>query len=72
MDNCISYATVYGTTRVGGLAGSKGEAMGPSRVMNSMFAGTVEATGQYVGGIYGSGSVSYTHLDVYKRQMQKR
>ncbi|MFV0528797.1 MAG: Ig-like domain-containing protein [Lachnospiraceae bacterium] len=58
INNCHSYATVYGTDRVGGLAGSKGEAMGVCRVINSSFQGTVEATGKYVGGIFGSGYTS--------------
>lgn len=55
INNCHSYADVYGASSVGGLAGSKGEAMGVSRIINSSFEGTVTATGNYAGGIYGRG-----------------
>jgi hypothetical protein len=53
--NSVSYATVYGINNVGGLIGEKGQSMGPCRVYNSQFRGTVESTGTYVGGIVGSG-----------------
>lgn len=55
MENCVSYADVYGVSSVGGLAGSKGEAMGPCAVRDSAFCGTVTATEEYAGGIMGSG-----------------
>jgi hypothetical protein len=53
--NSVSHATVYGVDNAGGLIGEKGQSMGPCRVYNSQFRGTVEATGTYVGGIIGSG-----------------
>lgn len=53
--NCHSEATVYGSDKVGGLAGSKGQSMGACRIENSSFAGTVTASGNWVGGILGSG-----------------
>lgn len=56
--NCISYATVNGKNSVGGLVGSKGEAMGPCTISDSSFSGSVVATGEYAGGIIGSGYVS--------------
>ncbi|MCU6762616.1 Bacterial Ig-like domain (group 3) [uncultured Roseburia sp.] len=58
INNCHSYAEVYGKNYVGGIAGAKGEAMGTSRVLNSSFQGKIEASGNYVGGIYGSGYTS--------------
>jgi hypothetical protein len=54
----VSYATVYGGSGVGGLAGFKGQSMGPFAIRNSAFAGQVIATGSGVGGIVGSGYVS--------------
>jgi hypothetical protein len=53
--NCVSYADVYGVNKVGGICGSKGQAMGPYSVQNSAFYGSITATGDYVGGIAGSG-----------------
>jgi hypothetical protein len=55
VSNCISYATVYGTDRVGGLVGVKNQSMGLCDFVNSAFIGTVEASGHSVGGIIGSG-----------------
>ncbi|MEL7565314.1 MAG: DUF4430 domain-containing protein, partial [Dehalobacterium sp.] len=55
LENCVSYADVYGTTVVGGLAGGKNQSMGPMMVWDSAFHGTVTATGNYVGGIIGMG-----------------
>lgn len=52
---CVSYATVYGVNNVGGLVGIKGQSIGACTVQDSAFHGTVEATGNYVGGIVGSG-----------------
>lgn len=56
--NCTSAATVYGVNRVGGLVGAKGQSMGLCEVMSSSFTGKVIATGNYVGGIMGSGYVA--------------
>lgn len=53
--NCVSYATVYGHNYVGGLIGFKGQSMGDCVVENCEFDGKVIATGDYVGGIIGSG-----------------
>jgi hypothetical protein len=51
----VSYATVYGVDSVGGLVGSKGQAIGACTVKNSAFHGNVLAVGASVGGIIGSG-----------------
>ncbi len=55
MINCKSAADVYGTSNVGGLAGNKGQSMGPCSITNCEFTGNVVATGRHVGGIIGSG-----------------
>ena len=55
MDGCVSYATVYGQDNVGGLVGYKGQTMRECVIQNSEFHGTVIATGNFVGGIIGSG-----------------
>ena len=53
--NCVSYAEVYGVNRVGGIIGYKGQSMGFFNVIDCAFYGKVIATGDYVGGIVGSG-----------------
>ena len=55
IENCESYADVYGIDEVGGLAGNKGQTMGLCKVLNSRFYGNVVATGNHVGGIIGRG-----------------
>ena len=55
MQNCVSYATVYGKDSVGGLAGQKGQSMGACDFLNCAFLGEVVASGDAVGGIIGSG-----------------
>lgn len=55
VQNCVSYADVYGTDCVGGLVGAKGQSMGSCSISNCEFYGTVNATGRYSGGILGSG-----------------
>lgn len=55
IENCESYATVKGISRVGGLVGAQDQAMGKCAIYNSQFHGTVEASGSYAGGIVGSG-----------------
>ncbi|MEG2439853.1 MAG: DUF4430 domain-containing protein [Lachnospiraceae bacterium] len=55
MTNCKSAATVYGKNFVGGICGSKGQAMGKYEINGCTFTGNVEASGDYVGGISGSG-----------------
>ena len=56
--NCISYADVYGDKAVGGIIGYKGQSMGPFKVIGCKFYGNVYATGDFVGGIVGSGYAS--------------
>lgn len=53
--NSASYATVYGIDQVGGLVGIKGQAMGPCDIYDSEFYGSISASGNYAGGIIGSG-----------------
>lgn len=55
ISNCVSSATVYGVSQVGGLVGTKGQSMGNCTIQGSAFSGSVAATGTYVGGIAGSG-----------------
>lgn len=55
IQNCTSSATVYGKDCVGGIIGKKGQSMGPCAVYDCAFTGSVEATGDYAGGIVGSG-----------------
>ncbi len=55
IENCTSYATVYGKNYVGGIIGSRDNAMGTCTVSNCSFYGTVEASGNHAGGIVGGG-----------------
>ena len=55
VENCVSYATVKGVNYVGGIIGTRDNAMGICTVNNCTFGGTVEATGSYAGGIMGGG-----------------
>ena len=55
IENCESYATVKGKDYVGGILGTKDNAMGSCTVKNSKFHGSVEASGSYAGGIVGGG-----------------
>lgn len=55
IENCVSYATVKGTNYVGGILGTRDNAMGNCTVNNCQFYGTVEASGQHAGGIVGGG-----------------
>ncbi len=55
---CVSYADVYGVDKVGGIAGSKGQSMGPFVVQQCYSGGTVTASGNYAGGIVGSGYIA--------------
>jgi len=59
--NCRSYADVYGNNDVGGLVGRKGQSMGEFNIQNSEFTGSINATGDRVGGIAGSGYYSSNH-----------
>ena len=53
--SCKSAAKVYGVSQVGGIAGEKGQSMGDCSVLNCKFTGEIHATGNYAGGILGSG-----------------
>ena len=63
IDNCVSYATVYGRNWVGGIIGFKGQSMGQCVIRNTAFLGRVIATGKYVGGLAGSGYMAETAPD---------
>ena len=54
--SCKSAADVTSKgNHVGGLAGNKGYAMRACSIKNSQFTGTVDADGEYIGGIMGGG-----------------
>lgn len=55
VENCVSYATVYGTSYVGGIIGTRDNALGNCSVIDCKFYGTVEASGELAGGIVGGG-----------------
>jgi hypothetical protein len=55
IENCVSSAAVQGVDSVGGLIGAKGQSMGNCNVWDSAFHGTVKASGEYAGGLLGSG-----------------
>ena len=54
IQNCVSYATVYGVDFVGGIVGGKGQTMGDFIITGCQFYGTVSGS-RYVGGIAGHG-----------------
>jgi hypothetical protein len=58
VENCVSYADVRGVNTAGGIVGGKNQSMGPMKVRDSAFHGTVTAAGEYVGGILGKGYAS--------------
>ncbi len=53
--NSKCYADIYGVNFVGGIVADKGQTMGPMEIKDCVFGGTVNATGNYVGGISGAG-----------------
>jgi uncharacterized repeat protein (TIGR02543 family) len=53
--NCVNYGTVYGHSQVGGIVAFKAQAMRTFTVRNCIFAGTIIADGNIVGGIVGGG-----------------
>lgn len=55
IENCVSYAVVNGKNYVGGLVGTRDNALGSCTIENSQFYGTVNASGDFVGGIMGGG-----------------
>lgn len=60
IDNCVSYATVYGKDYVGGILGTRDNAMGTCHITNCRFDGAIEAGGDHVGGIVGGGYSNQT------------
>lgn len=57
IDNCVSYATVYGVDSVGGIVGNQDNSMTTFKVTDCEFRGTVVASGEEAGGIIGSGYI---------------
>lgn len=55
IENCVSYAQVYGMDYVGGIIGSRDNSMGTCIAENCQFYGTVTAAGDHAGGIAGGG-----------------
>ena len=55
ISNCTSAATVYGTNYVGGVIGTRDNAMGACEVLDCRFSGSVIASGEHAGGIVGGG-----------------
>ena len=55
ISNCVSEATVKGVDYVGGIVGTRDNAMGLCEVKDCTFKGTVSGSGNYVGGIVGGG-----------------
>lgn len=54
IENCVSHATVKGVDYVGGIIGSRDNAMGQCTVSKCIFDGTVTASGKFAGGITGA------------------
>ena len=55
IESCTSAATVKGASYVGGILGTRDNAMSQCVVKNCTFSGSVEASGNYAGGIVGGG-----------------
>ena len=55
IESCTSAATVKGASYVGGILGTRDNAMSQCVVKNCTFNGSVEASGNYAGGIVGGG-----------------
>ncbi|MDE7307729.1 MAG: bacterial Ig-like domain-containing protein [Lachnospiraceae bacterium] len=53
VENCKSFAEVYGTSYVGGIIGTRDNAMGICSVTDCEFGGVVEASDNHAGGIIG-------------------
>ena len=60
IENCVNNSTVKGTDYVGGIAGTIDQAMGQFEIIDCQFGGSLEATGQHVGGIVGGGYSNVT------------
>ena len=59
ISNCVSWADVYGADYVGGICGTRDNAMGACTISNCSYHGTVTASGTMAGGIMGGG---YYHV----------
>ena len=55
VENCVSYADVYGVSYVGGIVGTRDNAIGACPITNCTFSGSVNASGNNAGGIAGGG-----------------
>ena len=55
ISGCTSAATVYGTDYVGGILGTRDNALGTCRVQDCAFTGSVVASGERAGGVVGGG-----------------
>ena len=55
IESCTSAATVKGVSYVGGILGTRDNALSQCVVKNCTFSGSVEASGNYAGGIVGGG-----------------
>lgn len=66
VENCVSYATVYGTSYVGGIVGTRDNAMGISAINNCEFGGVVKASAEHAGGILGGGYSNATAPNGYR------
>ena len=55
IENCVSHATVKGVNYVGGIIGTRDNALGDCTIRNCTFDGVVTASGNNAGGIVGGG-----------------
>ena len=55
IENCASHATVKGANYVGGIIGTRDNALGTCAVIGCTFDGAVQASGKNAGGIVGGG-----------------
>ncbi|MGC2873699.1 bacterial Ig-like domain-containing protein [Ihubacter sp. mB4P-1] len=60
IENCVNHGTVKGVSYVGGIIGSRDNAMGACVVKDCTFDGTVTASGEQAGGIIGGAYVNST------------
>lgn len=58
VENCVNHGTVKGKNYVGGIVGSRDNAMGACVIKDCTFDGSVTATGEQVGGIIGGAYVN--------------
>ena len=65
VENCVSYATVYGKDYVGGIIGTRDNALGLCSVSRCSFEGIVEATGTHAGGIGGGSARITEHAKIF-------